>query len=96
MSDYSEPPDAPTNSGSNLGAWAQSVLGNAIGVYVDRTIKQPQTIQDPSKGVGIADGRMYALGQPGTVGETLVPGVSNVALLIGAALVVFVAFKMSK
>ena len=73
--------------------WALATLGHAIGVYVDRTINNPQIVHDASDQYGIApDGSLYHLGQTGNVQQPVKVGSSTTTLLILAA-IAYLALK---
>ncbi|MTV36278.1 hypothetical protein [Duganella radicis] len=45
-------------------AWLNARLGNAIDVWVDRTLNRPQLGYDPAQAYGMdANGNLYQLGQ---------------------------------
>lgn len=45
-------------------AWALSMLGTAIGAYVDREINKPTVISNSNNYGMDANGQLYTLGQP--------------------------------
>jgi hypothetical protein len=52
-----------TNS-NPLDAWLGARVGNAIDVWVDRTLNRPQFTNDPSQAYGVdGNGNLYQLGQ---------------------------------
>ena len=56
--------DANVLAADPNGAWSSSLLGAAIGAYVDRTMNAPQQIAPQSNYGMDASGNLYRLGQP--------------------------------
>lgn len=80
---------------SNMGAWDLSMLGNAIGQYVDRELNKPTAIAS-SQNYGIDErGNLYTLGQPaGQVVATTSNGKpANTTMLLLILGVAFLAMK---
>lgn len=80
MSDWSDGAGAAIG---DFGAWAGARLGNAIDVYVDRTVRKPTEVVDPSVQYGIdANGRVYRAGQLSTPATAIT---SNPMMLMALA-----------
>lgn len=83
----------------DFGAWTLSRLGNAIDVYVDRTINNPQIVRDASQAYGVdANGNLYDLGQPRGVATTPIRATTALAsnqnlLLLGMGIVIYLMVK---
>lgn len=82
--------DETTGSAPDVGAWALSRVGNALDALVDREIRRPLTVSDPSQAYGIDEfGRYYQRGQNGAPGMTARTMPGNTVLL-GIGIILFV------
>jgi hypothetical protein len=80
MNDQNQPADA----------WALSVLGSAIGAYVDREINKPTVIANSNNYGMDANGNLYTLGQPAgqvaaNVSTTKAANMNVLLLILGIA-----------
>lgn len=90
MDDYAP---SVTNDPNGFSAWFMSRAGVAIDAYVDRAIRQPQTLTDNGQQWGVDNnGNMYVIGKTNNqvVSHVSTAGQINPMLLIGAAVLLVV------
>jgi hypothetical protein len=92
MSDWADGAGGATQA-QDAGAWVLSKLGYAIDVYVDRTLRRPAEVVDPSVQFGMdAYGNVYQAGKLDTRSASSA-GISPLLLLAGVAVVVLMLNK---
>jgi hypothetical protein len=81
-----------SSSSVDLGAWGLARLGHAIDVSVDRVIRDPQQIYDPSQAYGMdANGNLYTMGQNNSqMYRPQAPANPQTVLMLGIAVILFV------